>query len=414
VLLERAYTEHLGTFRCTYPGAKGTDLGISFVQSGRVVFLFGDTMADDPRLQDVDLAATAPLVLDRAVAPELAWLGALAPPGLPLGRMGVPTDGVAVGDDTYVFFATRFDERTQTYGTSALARTRGLALDRLELVHEAPAGDFANVSVVVEGDEAFVFGTGAYRRSAIRLARVPLARLADRAAWAIAPDPVVDVACAGELSVRKHPRLPLYLLAYNASEPRGIALWLADHPAGPWRSAGLLYAPGDGYERFIHAKESAVGHDDGLSQPGDEATWGGEYGPYFVPSWFEEDGGALGIVFTLSSWNPYQVHLVRTWLVPPGVARVRPLRGVGLPPPELASDGTFTVAASTRAIAFALAPRRFRREATVTLVRGADVVRASRSSRWRRRVVRWDLEAYRGETLQLDVGAAAVEGITFL
>lgn len=266
-MLERAYTEHLGTFRCTYPGAKGTDLGISFVQDGRVVFLFGDTMADGPRLQDVNLAATAPLVLDRAVPPELAWLGPLAPPGLPLGRMGVPTDGVAIDGDTYVFFATRFDERTQIYGTSALARTRGLALDRLELAHEAPAGDFANVSVVVVDDEAFVFGTGAYRRSAIRLARVPLARLADRAAWAIAPDPVVDVACAGELSVRKHPRLPLYLLAYNASEPRGIALWLADHPAGPWRSAGLLYAPSDGYERFIHAKESAVGHDDGLSQP---------------------------------------------------------------------------------------------------------------------------------------------------
>lgn len=390
--LRRAYTEHLGTFRCTVPGAKGTDLGASFVQDGRVVFLFGDTMASDRSLQDVDLAATAPLVLPARGVPPLTWLGRLAPPGLPLGRMGVPTDGLAVGDDTYVFFATRFDEATQTYGTSALARTRGLALERLELVHEVPAGDFANVSVIAVDGEAFVFGTGAYRKSPIRLARVPLDRLGDRAAWRIEPEPIIDVACAGELSARKHPTLPLYMIAYNSSDPRGIALWLAEHPAGPWRPAGLLYAPVDGYERFVHAKESAVGHDDGLSQPGDEETWGGEYGPYFVPTWFSEDRGAFGIVYTLSSWNPYQVHLMRTWLVPPDVTREPP------PPPE------------HRSVTFTIHGRRGR----ARLRCGDEIVRESRAPGvFRTRRVRWNVEAYPREALHLEIADADVRDLAW-
>ena len=60
--LRRAYTEHLGRLTGTaaspFPaGVKGTDLGASFVQDGRVVFLFGDAMSDDPRQADIDLAA---------------------------------------------------------------------------------------------------------------------------------------------------------------------------------------------------------------------------------------------------------------------------------------------------------------------------------------------------------------------
>jgi hypothetical protein len=384
--LRRAYTEHLGSL------ASRTDLGASFVQGGKVVFLFGDTLAaDDPALQDVDFSATAPLVMPASGVPPLSWGPALAPPGLPLGKMGVPTDGFAIDDDTYVFFATRFDEQRQIYLSSALARTKGLALDRLEVVHDVPAGDFANVSVILEGDEAFIFGTGSYRKSAIRMARVPVSSIANRRAWEIERAPVIDVTCAGEISARKHPTLPLYMIASASAEPRGIALHLAEHPAGPWEPAGLLYEPTDGYERFIHAKESAVGYDDGLSDPRQEETWGGEYGAYFVPEWFAEEGGAHGIVYTLSSWNPYRVHLMRTWLVPEGVTRERPK-------PE------------RQAVAFTIHGRR----GCARLRFGGAIVRESRApGLLRTRRVRWNVADYPRDALQLELVDADARDLTW-
>jgi hypothetical protein len=409
--LRRAYTEYLGKLGPLAPGMKGTDLGISFPKGDRLVFLFGDTMAEDdrPDLQDVDFAATASL----DEPSDLDWIGPLRPAGLALPRMGVPVEGLARDDDTLIFFATDFDDATQTYATSALTKTRGLALDRLEVVDRARVDRFANVTTLVLGEDVFVLGAGnPYRKSPITLARAPLARIEDRSSWTGFADPIVDARQVGELSARKHPTLPLYLLAYNSGDPRGVVLRLARSPEGPWIDAGLLYHPDDGYRRFIHAKESAVGFDDGLSQPGDEETWGGEYGPYLVPSWFVEKDGAFGIVFTLSSWNPYCVHLVRTWLVPEGQTLAPPLRGLDLPAPRLDSAGHFRVDAKTTGLRFTIGPRTIR-PVTVVLRRGNDVLRASRSRRWRRRLVEWNLEGYRGDALSVDVGQADVSDFTF-
>jgi hypothetical protein len=414
--LRRAYTEYLGKLGPLAPGMKGTDLGISFPRDDRLVFLFGDTMAegDRPDLQDVDYLATCSL---EGPAP-LEWVGALRPPGLALPRMGVPVEGFARGDDTLVFFATDFDDATQAYATSAVTKMRGLSLDSLEVLHRTRAHRFINVSAIVERDEVFVLGAGnPYRKSAVSLARVPLDRFEDLHAWRIDDDPIVDVRQVGELSARKHPTLPLYLLAYNSGDPRGVVLRLARSPEGPWIDAGMLYVPSDGYEKFIHAKESAVGHDDGLSQPGDEETWGGEYGPYLVPSWFVEKDGAFGITFTLSSWNPYCVHVLRTWLVPDGQSLSPRLRGLDRPAPRIDSQGCFAVDAKTTGLRFTLGPRVIR---PVTVVlraadRPGDVLRASRSHRWRSRLVEWNLEGYRGDALQLDTGGADadVEDLAF-
>ena len=83
----------------------------------------------------------------------------------------------------------------------------------------------------------------------------------------------------------------------------------------------------------MHRKFSTVGYDDGLAEPGlhknlnchgetptehcecpgwgwREECWGDGYGPYLVPQWFTDDS----IVYTLSTWVPYQVHLMRTKL----------------------------------------------------------------------------------------------------
>jgi hypothetical protein len=101
---------------------------------------------------------------------------------------------------------------------------------------------------------------------------------------------------------------------------------------------------------------------------------------------------------------------MRTWLVPPGVVHAPPPRGLGSPKPRIASDGTFTVDATTRALSFGIR----RGHGRVSLVRDGDVVRCSRARRWRMRLARWNLDAYRGETLRLDVDGADVRDLAFV
>ncbi|HEY8073675.1 MAG TPA: DUF4185 domain-containing protein, partial [Labilithrix sp.] len=289
--LQPLFTEHLGRLTATAKnpgeplGLRGTDLGSSFVSGGTVNFLFGDTMSVDPAKKDLDSTAHAALALPSdGSMPSLAWLTGsdgqftpLAVPGIALGTMNVPVEGVAA-DVTYVFFATEFDFGANTWKHSALAHGPDLA--HLVLDHDVATTKFQNVSVVAEGADAWIFGSGQYRASPVYLAKVPLAHIADRDAWRYLASgafvageenatPVADSACVGELSVRKHAALGAWLMTYNCSAPRGIVLRIATAPTGPWTDPRLVFDPGAiGYEKFMHARESVVGHDDGLSQVG--------------------------------------------------------------------------------------------------------------------------------------------------
>lgn len=116
----------------------------------------------------------------------------------------------------------------------------------------------------------------------------------------------------------------------------------------------------------MHRKLSAVGYDDGLAEPGSHkrtpdnndpacTEWGwreqcqsSAYGPYLVPQWFTDDS----IMYTLSTWVPYQVHLMRTKLaenrlLPISLPSPQP---VNLPPAKLTNSnfgglGSCTLAA---------------------------------------------------------------------
>ena len=258
-----------------------------------------------------------------------------------------------------------------------LAHTPGLALDFDQLIFDEKVvtRKFINISAFIQGDFVWLFGSGPYRKSDVFLARVSPNQIANRSAWQYyrGPDsatpwgpgeetaqPVVISGCVGELSVRPHPELG-YLMLYNCGNEgaaaRGIHLRRADNPWGPWDPPINIFDPGAdrGYGYFMHQKTSEAGYDDGLAEPGlhtnpgdwsnqcpghgwREECWGGEYGPYLVPQWFTrtEDGG-YSIVYTMSSWVPYQVHLMRTVLAGHDDFRPQPppQRGVGLPPARL-------------------------------------------------------------------------------
>ena len=143
------------------------------------------------------------------------------------------------------------------------------------------------------------WGSGLYRASDAYLACVPLGAVEDRSRWrfwcgreACSQRPVwseneSDAVALfahpqiGELSVTWNAPLGMWLLLYNAGSPRGINARVARHPWGPWSDPVVVFDPGwagTGYGEFMHVQDAP----DGLSDPGRENEWGGEYGPYVI------------------------------------------------------------------------------------------------------------------------------------
>jgi hypothetical protein len=342
----KVVTEHLGQWTARLPnridalGFSGTDLGISFPHRGELWFLFGDSQSVFDYCSD-SIARTSLGPLPERGLPALDWLTRpnglfqpIAVPGVDLGFMNVAVEGLSIDDETaYLFLATQWSDDTGRHRGSAVAHSPGGDLETWTLDHAIETYKFVNVSAVRDGPYVYIWGSGDFRKSDVYLARVPVESVADRTRWEYfrtwshgAPTfgpgeasarAVVSAGCVGELSARRHPRLGVFMLAYNCEAPRGVFLRTADHPAGPYSEPVLLFEPwrDKGYEHFMHIAPELIGHDDGLGDPGRESGSGGEYGPYLVPEWFSEElDGSLNIVYTLSSWNPYQVHVMRTTL----------------------------------------------------------------------------------------------------
>jgi hypothetical protein len=467
--LRKVLTEHLGQLTTTQQnrnwenGIVGTDLGASFERDGKVVYIFGDSWTPGGARQDQDSIAWAPAT-DGAIPPKLNWVvdggnQFVAPrlPGVNLGGMNVPMEGIPAGDKTYVFFTSGWSGATNNYTNSVLAEMKGLDVAGMKLVHNVVSKKFFNVSALVEGATVFIYGSGRYRQSPVYLAKVPLAKIGDRSQWQYSrggtfgpgedsAQPIISTPCVGELSVRKWEKIGLYFMAYNCGTPRGIALRWSRTPDGPWSDPINIFDPGrdadGGYEHFIHAKESVAGHDDGLSEPGRYEEWGGEYGPYFVPRYFtEEPSGVLSLVYVMSSWNPYQAHMMRTQIVLEGNDYKAKPHGVDLPPAKLVNgdfanglsgwqgsgfttftgtdgkpritsyvggDGNtgkiwqdFQVDATTKELRFAVHGG----DARVVLLRGNEVVRATQARRTNDSELQavWNLTKFRGDTVRLQV-----------
>lgn len=340
-------------------GLAGTDLGVSFPIGGRIAFLFGDSWTLDRREQDADSVAMAPRAFPAAGLPVLTWhtreggrFHVLAPKDVPLAGMNVPVEGIVIGDRIHVFFSDGWDKTRGRHSHSVCATARGGDPRRLEVSHRVVTDRFVNVSIVRDGDTCWIFGTGDYRKSDVFLARAAGRDLADRSAWRYWPEFTKDERAAqalvpggayGELSVRRVPGSERWWMTANAPAPRGIHLRIADAPTGPWSDPVVVFDPARdrGYGHCMHQKTSVVGFDDGVSEAGREEEWGGEYGPYLVPEWCATPAkGVVDLVYTLSTWNPYAVRLLRSRIVlagiewqepaaePPPVAAVRPPRNL--------------------------------------------------------------------------------------
>jgi hypothetical protein len=279
----------------------------------------------------------------------------------------------------YVFFTTdhsRDVRGDELMGRSVLARSQDSG-QTFELVHElsrlSEGGKFINVSPwVVEdlsilGDELkgpglLLWGSGRYRTSSPYLAYIGLSDLeaqtvqsegsanalmrmlrpskrkrltnpcyrffsgtdaeTQRPLFSPRQDdatPLFVHPYVGELSVSWNPFLKRWLMLYNCLDPRGIVLRSAPYPWGPWSEPSVIFDPAQdgGYCHFMHRAWEAdpATRCDSVHDPGREAEWGGEYGPYVISPYTKGDETKSTIYYLMSTWNPYNIVLMESTLV---------------------------------------------------------------------------------------------------
>jgi hypothetical protein len=312
-------------------GLLATDLGSSFEHKGQLYFLFGDTWG---RPGDRDALAwtksTDPekIVLDFHKAGDGKWLP-LTVPGIKQGAFEIPSGGVSIADVMYVVCTTDHSAK-KVMGRSVMARSHddGRTFKQLyELSHDK----FINVAFRPADDWLYIYGSGDYRKSSVCLARVKPADLADRSKLQYFSGPDVDGNpqwapkeanavplfrhdVVGEFSVAFLAPIKRYVMLYNSEEPRGITMRSAETPWGPWSEGAVIFEPwrDKGYGQFMHISAKFKDKNDSISDPKREDEWGGEYGPYIMNRFTGGSDGQCRIYYTMSTWNPYQVVVMRS------------------------------------------------------------------------------------------------------
>ena len=335
-------------------GVPGTDLGNPVEHKGRLYFLFGDTPAielrdgypimkpQDRRFMRDPIAHTTSTDPERI---ELVFLvdedGMWRPvtvPGISQREFEVPAGGISVGGAMCIVCTTdHTKERTMGRSVLALSGDDGY---NFEYLYDLSTQKFLNVALVevtssqVPGlpdpvDTVLIWGSGDYRKSDPYLACIPTEQIRDKSAiryfggldesgtpvWKRSEAdaaPLFEHPQIGEFSVVWCEQLEHWLMLYNSGKPRGIVLRCARNPWGPWSESQVIFnAIRDAYGKFIHTPFRREGKSDGLSDPGREKVWGGAYAPYMLKRYFRGDSRRCTVYFTLSTWNPYQVVLMR-------------------------------------------------------------------------------------------------------
>jgi hypothetical protein len=276
-------------------------------------------------------------------------------PGISQGGFEVPMEGTSVGGRMYIYHTTDSSEAVkmeQDLGDGGKMERSIVAVSdddgqTFTYLYDLSTKHFINVSVVEvdaaawpglsqnKGAGLMMFGSGPYRRSDVRLAFQPAERIESRASigyfagldrsdlpiWSPKEEdaqPLFDQPCVGELSVSYNRFIRKWVMLYNCfgiAKQRGINMRTADQPWGPWSDSQIIFDPGidNGYCHFMHASWLSK-KCDSIHDPGRENVWGGEYGPYQFEDLAVGDNSTTTIYFTMSTWNPYTVVLMKATL----------------------------------------------------------------------------------------------------
>lgn len=376
------YTAQARTGQCvpttsqttTRAAVLGTDIGASFESDGRVVFLFGDTISPSPSLNYYasDTMATS-ISTDPSNGLNLDFFtnsdGSpyfLRIPGVRLGAGEVPHAGIRLNGSTYVVVNTAVDinlpdPNMNEYSVLTRFDEAARRFTVLRTISSRPEGKFITTALRQSGNDVYIFGLGVYRGSDVYLSVVAAADFESgrgtryftglvngQPVWSTSEADAVPVVLdsranapthapgIGNVSVIYSNELRLWLMTYDSGsgspETRGFYFTYASEPWGPWQRPQLMFnATRDGAAgTFIH--DPRISPSDGLTGPvigpNDPVTTpGGPYAPYMIERFTRVDSRTLSIYYTLSTWNPYTIVLMRSdFLVSEESSRRRSVR----------------------------------------------------------------------------------------
>jgi hypothetical protein len=278
----------------------------------------------------------------------------------------VQQDGISVDGTMYTWFSGMSADQG-----SSIARWTGVPGVH-DVLYPVSTSRFIGISaVLMEGTEipgledlgaidwVLLFGTGEYRQSDIYLAVQPLDSIEvanswvfyaghdsyDQPTWSESeadarrvidnehpsrtgdnPIGFVDPAladaegCVGEFSVHFSPDAEAWIATYNC-DFWTIELHSAAAPWGPWSTAETMFDPvaDGGYCGFIHLADEwaeAYGLDcEANPTVPDRSEPGSPYGPYVIERYTEPTGDGVRLYYVMSSWHPYNTHLMSTEMV---------------------------------------------------------------------------------------------------
>jgi hypothetical protein len=335
----------------------GTDLGYPFEHDGRLYLLFGDTGGSVPDGRD-SIAFSRDS--DPDACPQLDWVAdgnkfhPIQAPGVSMAYFEVPTTGFSANGAMYVFVWTDHKDLfkkdaqgnelfSNPLGHAALlrsddnGRTYRLIWDHLgdNLIYlSAALIDNSQVPGASEktGQGLLIFGSGKYRASNPYLAYLPLDVVEQKArvqyfkglnngqpVWGAQNEaaPLFQHPCIGELSVTWNSNLRQWMMLYNCNNPNGIVARVASQPWGPWSAPAVLFdaATDAGSCYFIRGNPDCGPATDPFSPANGDP--GGVYAPYIIPRFTRGAKHSTTIYYTLSTWNPYQVNLMKATLALP-------------------------------------------------------------------------------------------------
>lgn len=337
----------------------GTDIGASFESEGRVIFLFGDTispstsenyLASDTMASSVSTDPSKGLFLDFFTnndgSPYFVRI-----PGVRMGAGEVPHAGIRLNGSTYIIVNTGADinlpdPNINEYSVLTRFDEAARRFSVLRTISSRPNGKFVTTALRQSGTDVYIFGLGAYRKSDVYLSVVGAADFGSgrgtryfaglvngQPAWSTSEADAVPVVMdnplnianytpgIGNVSVIYSNELGLWLMAYDSSrssaETQGFYFTYAREPWGPWQRPQLIFnAIRDGAAgTFIH--DPRISPSDRLTGPtigpNDPAlTPGGPYAPYMIERFTRVAGRTLSIYYTLSTWNPYTIVMMRS------------------------------------------------------------------------------------------------------
>jgi hypothetical protein len=352
----------------------GCDLGQSFEHDGKVIFLFGDTISNDPSMPwstgsapfvryragdcfgwSTTIDGEAGLLVNLYTEPSGAPLF-VQPPGVPMGAFDTPNAGISLNGQIYLVcnsgsdttnggnphlhdysVLARFDEASQTFTTG---RT----------ISKVPGGHFVIVSLhATTGStnttpQVLMFGIGDYRASAVYLATVPAGSFDSgvgtayftglsngQPAWSSSESDAVPVVqdvvsppTIGNVSVVYSSQLSLWLMTFDGGRgseaTNGIYFAYASAPWGPWSTPQLIFNPirdqasGDFISNYDARHPSVPGTPAGptIGANDPQRTRGGDYAPYLIERFTTVANGTLTLYYLMSTWNPYTVVKMRS------------------------------------------------------------------------------------------------------